>query len=68
MKKSYTGELDTDSLVSLLEVCQAFIKSQRIGSAEVIYQQDNVIENAYDFIEEVCDIVGYYEDGDEEED
>jgi hypothetical protein len=39
-----------------------FVESQRIGCPEIIYQTDWVIENAYEFIEDVCDIVGYKED------
>jgi hypothetical protein len=39
-----------------------FVEAQRIGCPEIIYQTDWVIENAYEFIEDVCDIVGYKED------
>jgi hypothetical protein len=43
----------------LLELCERFIKEQNIFCAETIYQSDHVIENAYEFIENVADIVGY---------
>ena len=46
----------------LLEVCQDFIEAQRITSPETIYQSDAVIENAYEFINRVCDIVGYHKE------
>ena len=48
----------------LHKVCEKFIEDQRIHCAETVYQTDRVIENAYEFIEGVCDIVGYYDDPD----
>lgn len=50
---------------ALLELCQKFIDDNDIGCSEVIYQSDRVIENAYEFIESICDIVGYKEYEDE---
>lgn len=53
----------------LWEHCQKFIKNQRIRCAETIYQADRVVVNACEFIEGVCDLVGYHrdeDDGDEE--
>jgi hypothetical protein len=46
----------------LWELCQKFIRDQRITCAEAVSQQDNVITNAYEFIEGICEIVGYHED------
>lgn len=43
------------------EQCKKFIEENRISCPETIGQCDHVIENAYDFIERICDIVGYYE-------
>lgn len=51
---------------SLWEAVTRFVDEQRISSTETVYQSDRVIENAYEFIEELCDIVGYYEFEDEE--
>jgi predicted GNAT family N-acyltransferase len=54
----------------LLKLCQDFIKEQKICCAEDVYQTDSIIENAYEFIEQICEIVGYAEeeeDNDEEE-
>jgi len=48
----------------LVEHCEQFIQDQSISCAETVYQTDRVIENAYEFVEGVCDIVGYYEDPD----
>ena len=53
-------------LMALWEVCQGFIKAQDIHCAETIYQTDWVIENAYEFIEDVCEVVGYMEYEDDE--
>ncbi len=54
-------------LMALWNVCKKFVNDQEIGCAETIYQCDWVIENAYEFIQEVCEIVDYkpYEDDDE---
>lgn len=46
----------------LWNVCKKFIEEQEISCAETISQTDHVIENAYEFIEAVCDIVGYFEE------
>lgn len=46
----------------LMNVCKKFIEDQTIRCAETIYQTDRVIENAYEFIESVCEVVGYYVD------
>lgn len=43
----------------LLAHCRAFISKQGITCPETVYQCDWVIENAYEFIEGICDIVGY---------
>lgn len=43
----------------LFAVAQRFIQQQNIFCPETIYQSDRVIENAYEFIEQVCNIVGY---------
>lgn len=41
---------------------RAFVEKQDITCAEAIYQTDNVIQNAYEFIERLADIVGYKEE------
>jgi hypothetical protein len=45
----------------LEQFCREFIQAQRISCAEAVYQTDRVIENAYEFIEGICDRVGYYD-------
>ena len=51
----------------LLQICEKFIKDQRIHCAETISQTDRVIENAYEFIQDICDLVGYMPLDDEDE-
>jgi hypothetical protein len=46
----------------LISLCKKFIKDNKISCEECIHQTDWVIENAYEFIERICDIVGYYEE------
>ena len=48
----------------LEQFCRGFIEAQRISCAETVYQTDRVIENAYEFIEGVCERVGYYKGDD----
>jgi hypothetical protein len=56
-------------MTELHRVCLEFITKQKITCPETIFQSDRVIENAYEFIQEICDIVGYakYEDEDQDE-
>lgn len=49
----------------LWKLCEKFIDENDIGHPETIYQTDRVIERAYEFIENICDIVGYKEYEDE---
>lgn len=51
----------------VLEIVEDFIKKQEITCAETIWQTDWVIENAYKLIEDLCEVVGYYDYGDEDE-
>lgn len=39
--------------------CRKFVEDNNIHCKETVYQTDRVIENAYDFIAGVCEIVGY---------
>ena len=57
--------LGDDPNEKLWRLCRDFIEKQEIGCAETISQTDRVIENAYDFIAGICDIVGYHKDEDE---
>ncbi len=52
----------------LLALCQKFVKENAISCGETIYQCDWVIEHAYEFIDDVCQVVGWFrEDGVEDD-
>lgn len=55
---------NSDKVVNLVK---QFVEKHQIRCPETIYQCDWVIENAYEFIEKLCDIVGYYQDAGSEE-
>lgn len=55
-----------DRDAELRELCKRFIRENQIGCPETIYQCDWVEENALEFIENVCEIVGYCREDDEE--
>jgi hypothetical protein len=44
---------------ALLRVCLDFIQEHQINCPEAIYQSDRVILNSQEFIEKICDVVGY---------
>ncbi len=50
----------------LYEICKKFIEKHKISCPEVVCQTDSVIIDAYNFITEICDEVGYYERSEEE--
>ena len=56
---------DCKKAEELLAHVQKFIKDQEINCGEAVYQNDDVILNAYEFIDECCKIVGYHKDEDE---
>lgn len=53
---------NTSELTQLWSYCEKFFREQEISCPETIAQTDSVIENAYDFIEGVGDIIGYYDE------
>ena len=60
-----TKEPTLEQMRSLWEHCVRFVEEEHVQK-EGIYQQDNIILNAYEFIGGVCDVVGEYEYPDEE--
>jgi hypothetical protein len=48
------------------DIVQKFIRKHQIGCSETIYQCDRVSENALDFIFDLCEAVGYYQEVDGE--
>ena len=73
MKSSYTIEelnafnLNETMKKTLLGICQDFIRDNNITCAETVYQSDRVIENAYEFIDKICSLVGYAKEEEEED-
>ena len=57
-----TSNIIQDPKVALWNVCEKFIKDQDIMCPETIQQSDRVIENALEFIERICSVVGYCQD------
>jgi len=55
-------EADDAKASAVLALAKDFIRKQRIGCVEDVYQTDRVIENAYEFVEAICEVVGYHED------
>jgi len=45
----------------LLQICIDYIYENQISCSEVIYQSDRIILNVQEFIERICDVVGYCE-------
>lgn len=43
----------------LFRLCEEFIIDNEITCPESVYQVDAVMGNAYEFIEEICNIIGY---------
>lgn len=43
----------------LWKLCQRFVEDNRISCGESICQCDHVIAAAYDFLAEMCEVVGY---------
>lgn len=52
-------EFNENDAKNLWKICQSFIKEHDIGCAETIYQCDSPQIAATEFIEKICDVVGY---------
>jgi hypothetical protein len=59
----YNMSIDGD----LVWLCREFIRRHKITCSESIYQRDDIIRDAYELIEGICETVGYYEREDDEE-
>ena len=59
-------EPSAEQMAALWHVCSRFVEAQEISCEETIYQTDWVIENAYELVQQICDVVGYLENDDEE--
>ena len=58
---------EQESKDALYALAKDFIEKQKITCSETVYQTDRVIESAYQFIDNICEIVGFYEYEDDEE-
>jgi hypothetical protein len=45
----------------LWKICLKFIQENQINCPESIYQSDRVVLNSQEFIESICDLIGYCE-------
>lgn len=50
---------DQEKAEAVLAIVDLFIGDNDITCPEAIYQSDRVIQNAYEFIESLCDVAGY---------
>jgi len=46
---------------ALFQLCKKFVDKHKISCADAVHQSDRVQEDATNFIEDVCEIVGYWE-------
>lgn len=53
---------------ALYALCERFVMDNDIHCPESIWQMDHVIGNAYEFIEEICNTIGYASIKEENED
>ena len=53
---------------ALYALCERFVVDNEIHCPETIWQMDHVIGNAYEFIEEICNTIGYASIKEENED
>jgi hypothetical protein len=62
LEKPMTSDTpNPEPLQALWTHCRAFVEQQHISCSETVYQTDHVIENACEFIDGVCKIVGFAE-------
>jgi len=61
-------EPSVKDMAALWKLCAKFVEDNNITCAETVYQSDRVIRNAYMFMHEVCEMVGFvdHEDGEDE--
>lgn len=55
------GYRDIQEGAQLRKLVRHFVQKQEITGPECVYQSDRVIENAYELIEKLCKVVGYYQ-------
>lgn len=61
------GFENLSKMIKLTAEVEQFLRDNKIHSSETIYQTDRVIENAYKFIEDLANIIGYPKDEDDDD-
>ena len=61
------NEPTIQDLLQVYNLVVEFIEKHRLICPESIYQRDSVYEYAPELVEDLADVVGYYDDGDEDE-
>lgn len=51
----------------LFDICKDFIRDNEITSSDVIFDRDSLQLQALDLLEQICDLIGYHEETDEED-
>lgn len=63
--------IDTDpcreQLMELWAVVMTQITKLKIYGSETIHQTDRVIEGSYEFVEQCCEVVGYFTEEEQED-
>ena len=54
-------------LMQVYNLVVEFIEKHRLTGPDSIYQSDRVYEYAPELVEDLANVVGYYDDGDEDE-
>lgn len=67
IKKGQRKPLSQRKLERLGRLVVEFVDEQCITCPETIYQTDRVIENAYDFVRRLAEVVGYHVEPQDEE-
>jgi hypothetical protein len=57
-----------EELMTLWNLCKGFVEEHKPSCAESIYQVDEINLACPDFVIEICDCVGYYDEDDSEVD
>lgn len=45
----------------LFDICKDFIRENQISCSDSIYDRDSLQLQALDLLEQICDLIGYYE-------
>lgn len=49
----------------LFDLCKEFVNENEISCSEDLYQRDSLQLQALELLEQICDLIGYYEDEEE---